>query len=152
MPQEKEYYNYAGTLVTSRRAVLNGVTYALANITSVILVRSQQKWFLFGRRKVADSEKGILVGTLLLMVGFLCFLIISSYSSSHGSILSSLDFKMIFITILIIALYIYYLLPSRSFVVQICSSSGEVDALEGKERPSLEAIVRALNQAIVEHQ
>ena len=127
LTQEKEYYNDGKTLVTSRRAVLNGVTYVMANITSVTLATHEE-------------EKRSFPPTLLVLGG-----IIAAMSLVHGSLFAGGG------VLLLIAAYVL-LRPTPHFIVRIRSGSGETDALQSRERQSLQPIVDAINQAIVERQ
>jgi Family of unknown function (DUF6232) len=127
-PQEKEYYKDDRTLVTSRRAVLNGVTYVMANITSVAI----------GQRQ---GQVGCLPGIMLILGTDIVVL---------GAALA-IPLAIIGVVILI-GTFIFISNPDAHYIVRIRSGSGEVDTLEGKDRQALQKIVDAINQAIVERQ
>ena len=128
LTQEKVYYNDAQTLVTSRRAVINGVTYVMANITSVALV-------------IHEEERESLP-LLLLMFGLMI-----------TTIVSILTVSLFAIGGILMLLAAYGLLrPNAYFIVRIRTGSGETDALQSKEGYTLAPIVDAIKQAIVERQ
>jgi Family of unknown function (DUF6232) len=132
--QEKEYYNDGQTLVTSRRAVLNGVTYAMANVTSVSIGQRKEAtgclpamlWLggvglaLGGIGQVLGGHNE---GALLIISGTLIFISGTSLKKSYST-----------------------------YFIRIHSGSGAMNTLEGKDRQALQKIVDAINQAIVERQ
>jgi hypothetical protein len=122
-PLEKVYYSNGEITVTSRRAIMGGKTYAMANVTSVSMAQVQES---------AGS------GCVLLFIGVLTLLIFSPYGMLLG---------LIGICIVLLAIV---LMSSSSYVVRIGSASGEANALKNKDRQYIQQIVDAVNQAIIE--
>jgi hypothetical protein len=127
LTEEKEYYNDGQTLVTSPRAVINGVTYVMTNITSVALA-------------IHEDQRGNL--PLLLLMGGITVTLISIVMFS----------PLVIVGILMLIAAYGLLRPNSYFIVRIRTGSGETDALQSKEGYTLAPIVDAIKQAIVERQ
>jgi hypothetical protein len=130
--QEKVYYDDGQTVVTSRRTVLNGKTYAMANITSVALGP---------QREQGDSAFFILGLLVTLATAWEIFNVTTAIAGAWWGGICLVTFILA-----------TYFTPSPSYLVRIRSGSGETDALQGRERQSLQPIVDAINHAIVERQ
>lgn len=124
-PREKVYYSDGAITITSTRAVLGGKTYAMANVTSVSL---------------AENQEGAGCGCALLGVGALFAL---------GG-LSSADTAGIGVLGIVIVVVGFLWMNSSTYVVRIGSASGEANALQHRSREYIQAIVDAVNQAIID--
>jgi hypothetical protein len=121
---EKTYYSDGAITVTSTRAVLEGKTYAMANITTVSLTENQQ---------------GAGCGCALLGFGALCTLGLASAET--------LIIGVIGVLIVVAGLF---LMSQKSYIVCIGSASGETNALQHPSREYIQTIVDAVNQAIID--
>lgn len=123
-PRERTYYSHSGVLVTSTRAVMTGKTYAMANITSVVL---------------AEETPGAGCGCLFMGLGGLFCVGFASVETVVVGVVG-----------LVIAGAGVALAQQKNYVVQIGSASGEIQAFRSSNREQIERIVAAVNQAIVE--
>jgi len=128
-PPENTYFESGGVTVTSTRAILGGKTYAMTNITSVAMDKTGAK---------------IVPGLILLILGILisgCGLVVEGTSRVLG----------LFIGIAALIVGILALIAAKpSYIVRIGSSSGEANALSSRNQEHIQAIVGAMNQAIVD--
>jgi len=130
--QEKVYYDDGQTVVTSRCTVLNGKTYAMANITAVALGP---------QREQVDSACFILGLLVTLATAWEIFNVTTAVAGAWWGGICLVTFTLA-----------TYFTPSPSYLVRIYSGSGETDALQGRELQSLQPIVDAIKQALVERQ
>ncbi|HSU17065.1 DUF6232 family protein [Longimicrobium sp.] len=121
---EKIYYSLGDTTVTSTRAIIDGKTYAMANITSVMMVQ---------------SSPGSGCGCALLAVGGVLAIALASAETVAVGIIG-----------LVFAGVGAVVMSQKSYVVQIGSASGESQALQSPDREHIEQIVEAVNQAIID--
>jgi hypothetical protein len=122
--QEKVYYSDGAITVTSTRAVLGSKTYAMANITSVSL---------------GENQQAAGCGCALLVVGIFFAL---GLFSADTAVIGLIGLAMLAIGVV--------LMKQKSYVVRIGSASGEANALDNKDRAYIQAIVEAVNQAIID--
>jgi hypothetical protein len=120
---EKVYYSDGAITVTSTRAILEGKTYAMANVTSVSL---------------AETREWAGCGGLLLLLGILPALFLFGGSELIG---------LIGLAMLIGGIAA---MNAKSYVVRIGSASGEANVLQNKDRQHIQKIVDAVNRAIIE--
>ena len=129
MAQELSIYQDDSIHITNLRAILQGKTYAMANITSVSL-----------HTKLGNKAPGVLLG---ILGGVLSLIGAFADESVRGcSLVFGLPMLIIGIAIAISATDTYW--------VRIGSASGEANALESKDRDYTMKIVNAMNQAIVQ--
>lgn len=120
------YYQQGTVTITDKRAVLGEKTYALSNITTVSKAT-----------KPPSGTVGLAIIAFGLAVGF-CVM----QNSRWGGI---------FIMAVTALPALYYMFTAKpSYTVRIGSASGEADALESKDEDHIQAIVNAMNKAIIE--
>ena len=122
---ETVFLDVPQVFITNTRAVLNGVTYSMANISSVRLVR-------------VDADMGFAL--VPLAVGFLLAL---------GAITAS-SATMLWLGIALLAFAVWLISRLRpNFVVVLVSASGEIHAYGSLHRVNAKMIVDAIANAIV---
>lgn len=126
---EITYWEDSEATVTSTRAILNKVTYAMANITSV-------------RSNRIEPDEGLAVlAVLAILIGIIGLLCGIGYRSgiavAIGFVVAALGFWVC-----------QTLKPS--FVVVVGAAGGETHALVGKEKKTIDDIVNAISQAIID--
>jgi hypothetical protein len=124
---ETTYYSDdRGVRVTNARAIIDNKTYSMANISSVSL------W----------EQKPSIVGAIVLIAfgalqGLAC---ISTEEMKGGSLVG----------ILMVAIGIMWLkLAKSTYFVRLTAAGGETNALASHQRPYIEAVVNAMNEAII---
>ena len=118
--KEKVYHEDTDVVVSSSRAILFGKTYAMANVTSVVMHTESPNYVLPG---------------LLCIVGVM--------------LLFNLDIRLwAIITILVGGIWCALLKPK--YWIRIGSSSGEANAFWSADQNYIQKIVACMNQAIVE--
>lgn len=122
---EKTFFDDGGIKVTQARFIVPGQTYAMSGVTSV------------ATRKITPSKTWPII---LTVVGF--FVMIGGFSAkSVGAGIVGL---------LILAGGIAWLLLQKpTYWVALHSASGEARALGDKNEAHIEAVIKALNDAIV---
>ena len=131
--QEKFFWNSENIKITNARAIFRDTTYALANITSVKLFKQPPS--------KTPTIILVIVGLILGGAGLCVF---SSGNDPGGIVILVLG-------VAAIGFGIYISTKAKpNYFVRISSSSGEVDALQSKDRAFIQSIVDAVNQAIIE--
>jgi len=126
---EQQYYNAGGVTITNTRAILGSKTYAMTNITSVSLTE-----------RAANRAPGIIIVLVGLTSG-ICGLMLSPNVRIVGLIVGGLA----------LALGIYLFISAKpTYAIQIGSASGENNVLSSKDKDRIVAIVKAMNQAIMD--
>ncbi len=138
--QETIYFDERGVKVTSARAIINGQTYSMANITSV----SMREWRPDGTLGGILIIIGVLSGGGSVPLGL--FLLWGMVNFKEVGVIL-LAFLMVGAITFLVGLA---LSGSKQYAVRIGSASGEVNALNSKDRNNIQNIVEALNQAIIE--
>lgn len=128
--QEIVYYQDQSVLVTNTRAILQGKTYAMANVTSVSL----------GEIPANQTPGFILFGASIAT--FLCSLSIFSGSSL-------LLWIGIVCLVGFVAGFVVMLKAKRTYWVNLGSASGETHALMALNHEYVTKVVNAINQAII---
>lgn len=122
-PEERVFYSTADNSVriTNTRAIIGGKTYAMSNITSVTIVQ---------------KKINIVLVVILALIG-----------------LASLFFigQSPIVTLVIVAACagLIFLLVRPSYAMRLGSASGESEALVSRNKPQVEQITSAMNEAIV---
>lgn len=127
---EKVYLtlNDGAILVSSTRAVMNGKTYALANVTSVYMAKISPK-----------AGCPVLLGALGAITLFMAI----SAGSGSGSTL------LVGVVCLVLA-GIWFMRLKPTYELKLASSSAETHALSSRDRAMIESVVDAINTAIVD--
>lgn len=124
---ETIYYQQDNVLISNSRAVLQGTTYPVANITSV------------GLGTISPSLAPVLV---LLVIGLCGF----AYTmSTDGARVAGTIWGVIFAGLAVLI----FLNNKERYFVKIASASGEQRALESRDKADIQKIVDALNEAII---
>jgi hypothetical protein len=128
---ETTYLQTTRALVTSTRAVLNDVTFAMANVTSV------------RTRKVEAN---------FLLVVFLFLLTICGALGTLAGLAPPREPDLMAIGVMFAGVGVIGLIfaSKPSFVVILGNAGGEANGLESKDEREVKAIVDAIAQAIVE--
>lgn len=124
---EVTHYSHGSVQVTNARAIIGSTTYAMANITSVKMAKKRANpWF----------------GIFLAVLGVILFLV---------AITGDQNTVEIIVTAVMAVAGIAIAATRRSrYIVRIGSASGESDALISKDQETIESIVGAMQQAIIE--
>jgi hypothetical protein len=130
--QETSFYSDgAGVRVTNARVIIRGTTYAMANISSVSLVKIPPS--------LGCAIMLIVVGVIATIAGFA---IGGERSDTRlAVILAGLVAAVIGIVIVSVA--------KPTYALRITSSSGEMNVLASKDAEYIASIVRAVNEAMV---
>lgn len=127
MAEEEALYQDANIRITNLRAMLQGKTYAMANVTSVSMFT-----------EFAKRGPGIILAALggfAVLVGF-------GAREEMSCVLP--------VGVLMLALGVIVALTAKNvYWVRIGSASGETNALSSKDYAYIDRIVRAMNDAIV---
>jgi hypothetical protein len=129
MPEEKVIYQQRNIKITNLRAVFGDKTYAMSNITSV--------------EKLSDTPTGAF-GWLFLVLGLIVGMI---------ALLADATYKlpMFLLAAMMIIGGVGTLKPGKpEYIVQFGSASGEIKAYTSTDHKEIEAIVAAINEAIVQ--
>ncbi len=130
---EVTYYSDGTIQVTNTRAMLGGKTYAMANITSVMM---------------GEKPANRTPGAVIAIVGFLvtaCGVIGTSDSGGSGGWVVGLLFGL-----LVLGAGIAIAANAKArYVVRVGSASGESDALVSEDKEYIQKIVNAMNEAII---
>ncbi len=128
---EENIYSDNNVSITTARIIVSGTTYALRNITSVKLTATKHKPVI--------AVALIVVGVIFVWVG----LFADTVSSSILPLI---------VGGLLLAVGIAWVRRVKpTFHVTIASSSGEIRALSSPNRPYIETIVGAINEAIIRY-
>lgn len=128
--KETIYYQDTSVTVSNKRAILGGNTYPVRNITSV---------------SMGNVAPG---GTALIMILIIAGLILAFVGFGLAQFGSYL---ILGVGIALIVAGLAIMVINRpSYAVRIGSASGETNALVSKEKAYIQAVVDALNRAIVE--
>ena len=128
---EENIYSDNDVSITTARIIVSGTTYALRNITSVKMTATKDKPVI--------AVVLVIVGVILVWVG----LFRDTVSSAIGSVI---------VGGLLLAVGIAWVrIVKPTFHVTIASSSGEIRALSSPNRPYIETIVGAINEAIIRY-
>lgn len=128
MAEEVSVYQDANIYVTNLRAMLQGKTYAMANVTSVSVFT-----------QVGNKTPGVIVAVLG------GFLFLGGFGGDNGVQGCFFTFGLIMLAIGV-ALFVS---AKDVYWVRIGSASGEMNALSSKDRDYIMRIVNAMNDAIV---
>lgn len=123
---EKVYFQNSEATVTNARAIISGKTYAMSNITSVVM------------GEIAASY-GVPV-VLTLFAAFVWFMGVQINES--GVVVTGIVFVIVGV--------IWAMALKKQYVVRIGSASGESNALISQDQEYIQKIVNAMNKAIVE--
>lgn len=129
---ETTIYESQGVKVTNLRAVVGSKTYSMSNITSVSTSTKES---------ACVPLVAILFGSLLLLAGVASLLL--------GSSLSGVLPWFILGGLSVGGGILVHRARSATYVVRLGSASGETDALTSANKAEIDAIVAALNEAIV---
>jgi len=127
MADEVSVYQDSTIAITNLRAMLQGKTYAMANITSVSMFT-----------QYASKLPGLVVafiGAAIMLAGFV---------ADDGRAW----YLLLGLMILIVGLLIYRAAQNMYFV-RISGSSGETNTLQSRDSEYIQKIVNAMNEAIV---
>lgn len=126
MSEEISVYQDANIHVTNLRAMLQGKTYAMANITSVSM-----------HTQAANNAPGVIIAVIGGMIAM--------------SLLAGRDAMGcgVFGLLLLAAGIAIALAAKSTYWVRIGSASGETNALSSNDRDYIQRIVNAMNEAIV---
>jgi len=127
MTSEETLYQDANIHVTNMRAMLQGKTYAMANVTSVSMFT-----------QLANRAPGVLIA----VIGAVFFLMGLPSSDMRGC-------AFFFGALLAVVGIAYAASQSNVYWVRIGSASGETNALSSRDRDYITRIVNAMNNAIV---
>jgi hypothetical protein len=128
---EENIYSDSDVSVTTARIIVSGTTYALRNITSV---------------KMTETAGNSGCAVALIIVGLVSFsFAVLSIVDGTGPVLLAL----LFAGGLLAGGMAWLRSVKSTFHVTIASSSGEIRALSSLNRPYIETIVGAINDAII---
>jgi Family of unknown function (DUF6232) len=131
---EENIYSDNNVSITTARIIVSGTTYALRNITSVKMTATA------GNPIIPVAL--IIVGGIVLSVGVV-LIVADTFSSSLQFLIAGG---------LLFAGGLWCLrVVKPTFPVTIASSSGEIRALSSRNRPYIETIVGAINEAIIRY-
>lgn len=116
---ETTFYNQSGVVVTQSRFVTHSKTYAMRNISSV---------------HIFEIEKSLVLPIILTVLGIV--LLLADEARVAGGILLTL------------AILIFVLIKNK-YAVRISTNSGEANSIVSKDKTYVQAIVNALNEAII---
>ncbi|HVR41412.1 MAG TPA: DUF6232 family protein [Thermoanaerobaculia bacterium] len=126
MSEEISVYQDANIQVTNLRAMLQGKTYAMANITSVSM-----------HTQAANNAPGVIIAVI---GGLIAMSLIAGRDAIGCGIFG----------LLLLAAGIAIAIAAKStYWVRIGSASGETNALSSHDRDYIQRIVNAMNEAIV---
>jgi hypothetical protein len=131
MPEEKVFLSAENVYVSNTKVVLNGTTYATANITSV------SKRFTPASRGCATAI--IAFGVLLLLGAF------ASFGGSHNN---SPVIALLVAAVVLGAGVLWFRSLKPVYHVVLASSSGERQGLSSKDEPLVGRVVDAITNAI----
>lgn len=130
-PGEKVYLDENNVLVTSKRAVLSGTTYALNNITSVKMSKK-------------DPDHGcMLILTLAGVLGVLIGIFVLQDGASGWA-------WVILGAIMAVGGGTVITQSKPDHIVRLGSASGETNALSSKDQAFIMRVTEALNDAIID--
>ena len=132
---EKVYYQSKDVLITSTRAEMSGKTFVMANITSVSLSKS-------------SSNHGCVnpLGFVLLAIA-----VVSHGNGSDGvSFITVLLFLGGLSLIVINLSRMFTSKPTYKYTVILNSASGETKAMESTDENSVQLVIDAIKQAIID--
>lgn len=127
MADETSVYQDPNIHITNLRAILQGKTYSMANVTSV---------------SVFTQEASRMPSVVLAIVGGLFVLVALGAGDLRGC------FLLLGLPLLMIGILVAVSAKDRHWV-RIGSASGETNALSSNDREYIMKIVRAMNDAIV---
>jgi hypothetical protein len=128
---EENIYNDNNVSITTARIIVSGTTYALRNITSV---------------KMTETTGNSGCAVALIIVGLISFSVaVRSIANGTGPVV----LPLLFAGGLLVGGMAWFRRVKPTFHVTIASSSGEIRALSAMNRPYIETIVGAINEAIV---
>ena len=134
MEQEKTFMDSGGVKVTNARVIVNGDTYALANVTSCKARYHQNEGVHKG--KALLKKLNIVLGIALgIFVGIRIENIILAIAIILAAIIGALSIK---------SKYKY-----RTYSIYFGSASGEKEAVNSANESFINEIVQAVNEAIV---
>lgn len=122
--QETPFFCNNSVTITNARAIIQGTTYALANITSVRSLTVKKPMF------------PLLLGILCLLIGFA---LSRDVNGGCGGM----------ILLVGVVVTIFYFVSKDQHYVRIGTAGGEVDALHSSNPAYINQIVTALNNAII---
>lgn len=125
---ETTFYTGGNVTVTNARAVLDGKTYALANVTSVRKHRNPVNY--------QPAAVLIVLGILLLFSG------VGSGGSSSATCLAAGGFLVVIGIVLAVMM-------KASYSIVLGSASGENQSMTSRNEAEIDQIVAAINNAIV---
>lgn len=142
MSEEVVYYSDGAIQITNARAVLGGKTYAMANITSVMMGK-------IPANRTAGMVAiliGLLIASCAVCPAFIA--LDSSGSEAAGSWIASVGLGLLGVLVLGSGIVLAVIAKPR-YVVKLGSASGEMNALASHDQEYIQEIVSALNEAII---
>jgi len=125
MSDEKVFLDEPGVKVTNARAIINGTTYALANVTSV-------KTFV-----EEPNPRALIYGAITFVSGGLLLL---GHITEPGLVIMAVG---------AVVLAVYFFLLKPKYWVRIGTAGAETNAIGYKSAADAKRIVDAMNDAIV---
>lgn len=122
---ERVFMDQPNVKITSARAIINGTTYALANVTSV-------KTFV-----QEPNPRVLIYGSIIFLSGGLLLL---GHITEPGLVIMAIG---------AIVLAIYFFLLKPTFWVRIGTAGAEANAIGYRDQAQTKLVVDAMNDAIV---
>lgn len=134
---EENLHQDSRVTVTTARVIIDGVTYALRNITSV---------------HAKDITKPKKPGCSIILMIIAAFGVLSALSAMGDSVGGGLVMLLIFGGIGFAAFMWYQSMQDKhTYSVHIVTSGGETDAMPSSDQAYIQKIVAAINEAIVRY-
>ncbi len=137
---EREYYSNKGVLITNKRVVTeNGVTVAVSQINSVL--KSED---VAGGQKILFAFLGMIPGALIYVT------LLKPVLIENGADSARFPSALLF---LVLGMYLGYKLGKNktTYFFRFNTSSGHVNGFSSQDGTTVDAMVEALNTAIVEN-
>lgn len=128
MPEETTIYQDQTIHITNLRAVIEGKTYPIANITSVEML--------------TQSPSGLLPMVLFIIGGFMVIFSFSDIAERISQLIGGL--LMIGVGVLVVRA------SNPTYIIQLATAAGEVKAMQSTDRDHISKLTEALNQAIIQ--
>ena len=139
---EQTFFEDQNVTVTTSCFIVGSQTYVVRNITSVDVA------YIPPSRSIPVSL--LLVGIVPLAIEHFASKEWNNFITSRGSVVSSYNWNLIGIAIVVLAL-LWLFAQSKRYIIVLRTSGGEVEALESTKRKHIESVVSALNQSIISH-
>jgi hypothetical protein len=124
---EQIFYNQDGIMVTNSRFIVYGQTYTMSGITSVKI------------NKTCLTGRNLTIAIIILSIMLISPIILSEI----------MGMPILIIALVALAPIAGILLFRHKWVIVLTTSSGEVKALENRDKGVISEIVNALNSAII---